>query len=142
MRDAAREASSGAGAVAADQPRRLAEGREGEEFGFSCCHSSPAFSPIDADAQAVLVPGATWLHQSMPLRAGGEAQHHVGVVVEPPARHEGVQVGGQVGDLVAGDEVGEVVGMGADVADRAGGAGARRIGAPLGLLVAGLLERW
>ena len=31
--------------------------------------------------------------------------------------------------------------MGADVADRAAGAGARRVGAPVGLLVAGLLER-
>ncbi len=62
------------------------------------------------------------------------------IVVEAAPFHEGVELRREGGDLVADDELGEVEGMGADVADRAGGAGAGRIRAPFGLLAAGLLD--
>ena len=45
------------------------------------------------------------------------------------------------GELEPGHVVGEVIGVGADVAERPAGARALRIGAPLGLLVAALLGR-
>jgi hypothetical protein len=70
----------------------------------------------------------------MPAGAALEAQHHLRVVVEPAAGHEGGQLGGQRLELEAGHELREVEGMRADIADRAAGPGAGGVGPPVGLL--------
>ena len=45
----------------------------------------------------------------------------MGVVIEPPSFDEGVQIGRERRNPIAGDEFREVVGVCADVADRSGG---------------------
>ncbi|MNL25655.1 hypothetical protein D3C87_1471430 [compost metagenome] len=69
-----------------------------------------------------------------------EAHHHMGVVVELAARHKTVEIGGKLFQLQPGDEGAEIIGMRADVAGRAAGARAGRIGAPGRLLLARLLD--
>ena len=65
----------------------------------------------------------------------------MGVVVEPPSGHEGRQIRRDGVELEAGDEEREIVGVDADVGEAGGCAGARRIGAPLGLLLAVGVDR-
>lgn len=64
----------------------------------------------------------------------------MGIVVEPAALDEDMRVGTERLDLVAGDELGEVEGVRADIADRTGGAGPGGVGAPRGLLLAAVLD--
>ena len=61
------------------------------------------------------------------------------VVVEPAAGHEGRQLAGEAFQSEAGNEAGQIVGVGADVADRAAGTGPVGIDAPAGLLGAFVL---
>ncbi len=61
----------------------------------------------------------------------------MGVVVQLPAVDEAAEVGAQRFDVQPGDETGQVVGVGADVADAAAGPGLCRVGAPGGLFLAG-----
>ena len=65
----------------------------------------------------------------------------MGIVIDPPPRHEALQVGAERLQLQPADKAGQVIGMGADVADAAAGAGARRVGAPFGLFRPGGLQR-
>src|SRR5262249_55214587 len=58
------------------------------------------------------------------------------IVVERPARLERLQQTGNLVGQEAGDETAEVVGMRADVAEAARGAGTLRIGAPVRLFLA------
>src|SRR5690606_32414199 len=95
----------------------------------------PRLLAIDPQLQPVL---ATHRYLARPQHAAGpalEAQQDIDVVVEFPAGHEAREVGTHRLRLEPRDEAGEVVGMGADVADGPAGAGARRVGAPGGLLV-------
>src|SRR6187200_3647989 len=100
-----------------------------------------AAAAIDAQAQVVLVARRDLARPERTARAAGEAQHHLDVVVEAAARDEGAQLGAQLADRLPGDVAGELEGMGADVADAAARARARRVGAPVGLLLAARLER-
>ena len=75
-----------------------------------------------------------------PLGAALEAKEHIGVVVEEASLDKGRDVGREFLDAQTGDVFGEIFGMGADVADAAGGAGALGIGAPGGLFLAGFLD--
>ena len=63
------------------------------------------------------------------------------IVVEPAARDGGEQVGRDRVRLAAADEAGEVEGMDADVGKHCRLAGARRVGAPLSLLLAVGVDR-
>ena len=75
-----------------------------------------------------------------PFSAALEAQQDIAVVVELTAVDEGGDVGGEFGDVQAGDVFGEVFGVGADVTDAAGGAAFGRIRAPRGLFLTAFFE--
>ena len=104
--------------------------------GVSCAHSIPPLSPNTRSFSPFTEPVATWLAHSMP-RASPKRSMHVDIVVDLAARNEGREVGRDRLRLQAGDELGELEGMRRDIAERAAGAGLRRIAAPVGLLVAG-----
>ena len=87
------------------------------------------------------LPGDTWLASRTAPRATGIAQHDMGIVVEAAAGHGGGEIGGDLGDIQAGDELREVIGMDADIGEAGRLAGARRIGAPFRLLLAVGIDR-
>ncbi len=137
----ARSRGARAGASARDQPLGLAEGREPEVVRILLGPLQAALRAVDAQYEAVLVAGRHLARPEHAARAALVAQHDVDVVVELAALDEGRQLGRDRLRLGSGDEAGEVVGVRADVADRAARTGARRIGAPLGLLLAARLDR-
>ena len=87
------------------------------------------------------LPGATWLAQMAAARAIGVAQHDLRIVVQPAPGAERGEVGGELGEFETRHVVGKVIGVRADVAERAARARTFRIDAPFGLLVAGGLGR-
>jgi hypothetical protein len=95
---------------------------------------------VHADVQIVLFTHRDLRAVQDALGTALEAEQHVAVVIELAAFDEGGQVGGQFADLQAGDVLGEVLCMGADVADAAGRTAALGVGAPGGLLLAGSLD--
>ncbi len=100
----------------------------------------PALGAVDPDLDVVLVADRHLARPEHALGAALVAQQDVDVVIDLAAFDEGVDIGEHGIQLEAGDEGREIVGMGPDIAD---GAAARlfRIGAPGGLLLAGLLDR-
>ncbi len=131
---------AGAGAAARDQPRRLAQRREPQLVRVLLAEGQPGLAAVDAHAQRVLVARCDLARPQHALRTFGVAQQHMGVVVQPPARHEGVEVGADLGQIEADDEPRQVLGMRADVAQRPAGAGLRRIDAPSRLLLTRRLQ--
>ena len=95
---------------------------------------------IDSDGQRVLVAGRDLACPEQATRAIGIAQHDLGIVVERATWHEGAEFRAERAHGDAGDVVGEIVGVRADVADAASRAGALRVGAPAGLLLATVLQ--
>src|SRR3954463_8256365 len=91
-----------------------------------------------ADPEAVIVLGADG-----DLRGGDGGDAAVvelgqdgEVVVERPAGDEGLEASLDAGDLEAGGEADELVGVGADVSPASRGARLARVDAPRGLLLA------
>ena len=95
---------------------------------------------IDADGEVVLLAHGDLGRVEDALRAVVEAEEDIAVVIQRAALNEGGEVGGEFLDVETGDELREVFGMGADVAEATGCAGFGRIGAPGSLLLAGFLE--
>src|SRR4029077_12322458 len=86
--------------------------------------------------QPVLVAGRHLARPQRAARAALEAQQDLRVVVEPAARDKARQVGTHRVEREPRDEAGEMVGVRADVAQRAARSRLRRIGAPGRLLLA------
>jgi hypothetical protein len=114
-----------------------AEGREQERLGRFLRPFDPALVAENAELQAVDRTGGDLTGPEHAFGAAVEAQHGVDVVVDLSAGDEGFEIGGKGFSFEASDELGELEGVGGDVAERAAGAGARGIAAPVGLLVAG-----
>src|SRR5690606_5751238 len=102
-------------------------GREPQMVGLLLLPLQPALLAIDAKAQAVLVARRNLACPQHAARTAPEAHHHLDIVVETPAFHERGELGGQFLKLETRDETGEIVGMGADIADTAAGPRALRI---------------
>ena len=100
-----------------------------------------ALGPVDAEAKPVLVARRDLARPQGAARPIGVAQHDLDVVVELAPGPERGEIGGELSKIEAGHVVGEIVGVGADVAERPAGARALRIDAPFGLLVARRLRR-
>ena len=81
-----------------------------------------AFFAVDADVEIVFLADGDLRGVQDAFGAVVETEQHVAVVVELAAFDEGGDVGGEFVDLQAGDVFGEILGVGADVADAARGA--------------------
>jgi hypothetical protein len=62
-------------------------------------------------------PAAAWVTQNEPRAPLSNRSSRPGVVVDETVGHDVADLGGDLGDLEAGDEPDQVVGVGADVAD-------------------------
>ena len=80
----------------------------------------PAEFAIDADVEVVLLAHGNLGRVENALRAIVKAEEDIAVVIQRTAFDEGGQVGGEFFDVEAGDELREVFGMGADVAEATG----------------------
>ena len=96
---------------------------------------------VDAQAQVVFLARRDLAGPEQAARAVGVAQLHLHMVIDAPAGHEGGQLGADPLWHEAGDELGELRRVRADVAEAACRAGQRGVGAPRGLLLAGGFER-
>jgi hypothetical protein len=128
------------GVAAPQQPHGALERRVPEGVGVLLPPGQRAGLAVDLQHEVVLVPDLDLRRHEDAAGAADEAQQQVAVVVEAAARDEGGEVGADGLDLEAGHGGDQVLGVRADVADGARGAAARRVGAPLGLLRAGVLE--
>ena len=135
----ARGLGAGPGAAAGEEPLRLAEGREPQVVRVppAPTRSRPCRRRRAGAARSRCrsPPGCTRASPApRPRSAAGRGRCR-------PRRRPGTKAWRSAAELLElqpGDEAREVEGVGADVADAAAGAGARRIGPPLGLLLA----RW
>ena len=66
----------------------------------------------------------------------------MGVVIDAPARNETLQIGGEAIQRQAGDEIGQIERMGADIPGGPTRTGFGRIGAPVGLFLPRGLQRF
>src|SRR5919108_2911870 len=131
---------AGARPRARDHLRRLAVGEGQQEIGPLLVPLESALVAVDPDLEVVLIAGRDLACPEHAPRAARIAQKDIAVVVDPPPRDEGREVGAQPFELQAGDERRKVIGMAADVADRAARPRLRRIRAPGRLLLASLLK--
>jgi hypothetical protein len=81
---------------------------------------------IDAEPQPDLLAGRNRRNPHGAARTIVEAQEDMRVVLEPPTRYHGLQVGGQRRRASAGDEFAQVEAMRAEIADDEGGASLRQ----------------
>ena len=100
----------------------------------------PAEFAIDADVEVILLAYGNLGRVEDALRAVVEAKEDISVVIERAAFDESREVSREFLDVQAGDELREVFGVGADVAEATGCARFGRIGAPGGLLLTRFLE--
>ena len=92
-----------------------------------------ALGAVDFDPEIVFTAVRDLRRRHSTEAAAGVADDGGAVVVELTASLEGLQVTANLIRYEARDEAAEIVGVGADVAKAAGGAGLFRIGAPEGL---------
>src|SRR5688500_10757494 len=119
--------------------RLLARFDDEQFFGSFLEPVDRAVFSIDAQAMAVEVADRHLARPQTTARAAREAQQQVDVVVDRASGNYRRHVGRDLGDLLARDELDELEGMRADVAESAR-AGELRIGAPARLLLPGLLD--
>ena len=91
---------------------------------------------VHADVEVVLFAHRNLRAMQHALGAIGEAQQHVAVIIKLATFHKGSDVRGQLLDLQAGDVLGEILRVSANIANATGGAAAFWVGAPVGLLLA------
>ena len=100
------------------------------------------FGAVNADVQVVFVAGGNLRGEEHAAGAAFVADEHAAVVIERPTGDEGVEVGGDLFELEAGDVAGEVFRVRSDVAHAVGNAGDARVHPPVGDRAVGLfLER-
>ena len=137
--------AGGGVACACTAPRqpitRRGQGGDPEVVGVFLLPFNPGFGAINPQAQAVFLACGDLGTPQHPARARAVAQQDMGVVIDTPAGDKALQVGGELGKRQARDEIGEVEGMGADIACRTTRTRARRIGAPIGLFVVDLMRQ-
>src|SRR5690606_7670553 len=94
-RDTADAAGSGTrpGAVAGNQPLRLSERRKPQVVRIGLRPFEAAPGTVDADLQAVFVAGRHLAAPEHALGATVKAQHDMGIVIEPAALDEAVEIG-------------------------------------------------
>ena len=112
--------------------------REPQSVGILLVPFQAALRPVNTQHDVVLVTDGDLGRPEDPSRAVRVSQQDAGIVVEPATGSEGREIGQQGRRLDARHKGGEIVGVGADIADaaaraRAGGIGAPgRTGVPLG----------
>ena len=131
----------GVGAVARERHGRFAVAAEVKIVGIFLRPIEAAFFAVNAEAEIVFVADGDLAGPQHALHALVVAQQHLHVVVEAAAGNDDADVGGDLLGVKLADEAGDVVGVRADVAERAGGAALRGVGAPRGLFLAGVFER-
>ena len=125
---------------AAQRAHRAARRRVLEQVRILLAPRDRSLAAVHPDADVVLVADLDLRGDEQAAHAALEPQQHRGVVVEQAPGHDRRDVGRDVRDVPARDRGGEVLGVRADVPHRPCDARARRVGAPLGLLVAARLE--
>jgi NAD+ kinase len=116
----ARDSRAAAGPASAARVRSRFGSPSGayqSRFGSSWSHSSPPSAPKTRSRRPFSWPGATWLAQSRPRAPPASRSRTWALSSTRRPGHEARQLGRQRLDPQAGDELDEVEGMRADVAD-------------------------
>ena len=129
------------GAAARQLPRRLAEGRIAQVVGIllRSIRGRPWCRRRAASARS-RCPAPPGSPRACPCAPPLKRSRTLALSSSLPPRHEGGEVGQDAVQLQPADEAGEIVGMGADIADAPPAPAALGIGAPCRLLVAGGLD--
>ena len=125
---------AGARPAAVDDLDGRVVGAENEVLRLHLAPFEGGLVAVDLHDEVVLLAGGDLAGEDESAHAVGEAEHHAAVVVEPASGHEGREVGGDLEDGHSGDELDDVLGVGADVGHASGDAGLLGIDAPGGLL--------
>src|ERR1700694_4322673 len=101
----------------------------------------PGLVAINADRKVILFTAGYLRTDHRAFRAALQPQQKVGVILQTPTRHKAAEIGAQRANRKTSNELQQILRVGADVPQAAARAGARRIGAPGGLLVTAQLQR-
>src|SRR5215471_15727854 len=124
-----------------DRLFRLPERSEAEFVGIFLVPFQPRLFSVDPKPQIVFVPRRNLSCPKAAFRSTREPKHHMGIVVQASPGNKRTHIGGDCLASQSRHKAREIVRMRANVAERPAGTAARRVGAPLSLLLSGFLKR-